>query len=229
MRGLICIPILIYALAVTSWLGAEESIIIFGEYPVVEELGRGSFEDKKGEELVPFIHYEKGEGYKEKAFIEALHILNANVFGYTFAYKPGSILMKTEEIFDVKVRGSIDSSMVYIEAEGVSENIYRIKLGFKITPSVHKWQSAFHSGTIRPLDSEGTSDFYRGWEARSEALYDALRNLVLSTARRQLSSKPLLLKGDILLNGNPEFSVGAGRHYCKIHGFVNFVEIITYD
>ena len=25
------------------------------------------------------------------------------------------------------------------------------------------------------------------------------------------------------------FSVGAGRHYCKLQGYVNFVEVVTYD
>lgn len=212
-------------------LGAdsEKSIAVFGEYPVVEELGDGAFqqEDKSG--FSQLIEYGKLGGYKQKAFREALHFLNANVFGYTFVYKPGSILMKTEEVFDVELRGSVGAENTNTAGEGVNKNIYRIKLEFPVTLSVYRWQKAFLSNTIRRTQSEGTSEFYTGWEGRSEALREALRNLVLAAARRELSSKPLLLRGDILLKGTPEFSVGAGRHFCRISGYVNFVEIITYD
>jgi hypothetical protein len=208
---------------------AEKSIAAFGEYPVVEELGEGAFqqEDKGG--FSQLIEYGKLGGYKQKAFREALHFLDANVFGYTFIYKPGSVLMKTEEVFDVELRGSVGEENTNTVGEGVNGNIYRVKLDFSTTPSVQRWHQAFVSNTIRLMQSEGTSEFYTGWEGRSDALREALRNLVLAAAMRGLSSKPLLLKGDILLKGNPEFSVGAGRHYCKISGYVNFVEIITYD
>jgi len=94
---------------------------------------------------------------------------------------------------------------------------------------VRSWMSAFKSNTIRLTESEGTSDFAMGWEGRSDAYRDALKNLVLLSARIRLSSKPLIVKGDILLQGGPAFSVGAGRHYCKLQGFVNFVEVVTYD
>jgi hypothetical protein len=209
--------------------GNGEKIVIHGEYPVVKELKESGFEDKHRIPDNALIDYSKGDGYKEKAYLEALHFMDANVFGYTFLYKPGSMLMKTEEHFEVGLRGNIGSEHLILSGAGVSNNVYRVKLVFPITPSVQKWQGAFYSHTIRLTESEGTSDFYTGWEGRSDALRDALRNLVLTAARRDLSSKPLQLKGDILLKGNPEFSVGAGRHYCKISGFVNFIEIVTYD
>ncbi len=209
--------------------GSEKSITVFGEYPVVEELGEGAFqqEDKNG--FPQLIEYGNLGGYKQKAFREALHFLDANVFGYTFVYKPGSVLMKTEEVFEVELKGSVGAENTNTVGEGVNKTIYRVKLDFPVTPSVHRWQQAFISNTIRHMQSEGTSEFYTGWEGRSDALREALRNLVLAAAMRELSSKPLLLKGDILLKGTPEFSVGAGRHYCRISGYVNFLEIITYD
>jgi hypothetical protein len=208
---------------------AEDSITVWGDYPVVEELGRGSFEPE-GKQAVPsFIPYNNGMDYREKALIEALHFLSADVYGYSFVYKPGSILMKSEETFEIELRGSLGPQSAAVIGEGVEDGIYRVKLQFQITPSVRRWQNAFHSSTLRLLDSEGTSDFYTGWEGRGTALHDALRNLVLIAARRSLSSRPLLLKGDILLEGTPEFSVGAGRHYCAVSGYVHFVEIVTYD
>ncbi len=229
MNRKLCFLIIFLSFAASLFAVEGDRIVVYGEYPVVKELGKGAFEQKEAEGEHPLINYDGGEGYSGKALIEASHFLSANVYGYTFIYKPGSTLMKTEETFEVGLRGEAGMENTVVIGEGVRNNIYRVKLGFTITPSVRRWLNAFQTTTIRFTEAEGTSDFYSGWEGRSDALREALRNLVLIAAKRSLSSKPLLLKGDILLKGNPYFSVGAGRHYCKVQGFVNFVEIVTYD
>ncbi|MGQ9615777.1 MAG: hypothetical protein ACUVWJ_05160 [Spirochaetota bacterium] len=210
-----------------------ESIVVYGEYPVVEELGRGAFESKGGgteaEKGSPLIDYEMGSGYREKALIEGFHFMSANIYGYRFTYKPGSVLMKREEEFTIELRGELGEESVNLIADGVYDTIYRVKLEFQLTPSTFKWLSAFTSNTLRLEEAEGTSDFYAGWKGRDAAYREALRNLVLITARKRFSSKPLVLEGDIMIKGNPEFSVGAGRYYCKLKGFVNIVKVITYD
>ena len=213
-----------------SAFAADERIVVFGEYPAAEELGAGAF-DAKGAAAPreSFIEYGKGVDYRAKARLEALHFLDANVYGYTFSYRPGSALLKTEELFQIQLRGKVPESVVVEIGDGTVDTIYRVKLGFDPTPSVQSWRAAFRTNTIRLTKSEGTSDFYMGWEGRSDAYRDALKNLVLVSARIRLSSKPLIVKGDILVDGNPEFAVGAGRHYCRLQGFVNFVEVITYD
>jgi hypothetical protein len=220
---------LFFAAIASACVAAENSIVVWGDYPVVEELGESRFEPEAKTGPPALIDYGKGADYREKALIEALHFLSADVYGYTFLYKPGSVLMKTEETFSVDIRGTVGERNVTVVGEGVQDGIYRVKLAFQITPSVQRWQNAFHTNRLRLLDSEGTSDFYAGWEGRNDALFDALKNLVLIAARRSLSSRPLLLKGDILLEGTPEFSVGAGRRYCALSGYVNFVEVVTYD
>lgn len=211
-------------------VSGAERIVVFGEYPVVLELGSGRFGGEEGKTpAVPFIEYGKGSGYREKAMIEARHFLDAGVYGYTFAYRPGSSLMKTEESFTLELKGNVPREAARQIGEGVEENVYRVKLGFDPTPSVSAWRSAFRTNTIRLTDAEGTSEFAMGWEGRSDAYRDALKNLVLVAARIRLSSRPLLMKGDILIEGNPVFSVGAGRYYCRLQGYVNFIEIVTYD
>jgi hypothetical protein len=206
-----------------------ESIVVYGEYPVVEELGEDAFfnrESQRGEHL---IEYSLGSNVEDRALIEALHFLNANVYGYSFEYRPGSRLMETEERFDLELRGELEREWINPLAEGVREAVYRVKVELSLTPSMMRWTMAFTSNTLRLQNAEGTSDFYSGWEGRSDAYREALRNLVLVSAKKQLSSRPLLMTGDILLKGNPTFGVGAGRHYCKIEGYVNIVEVITYD
>jgi len=229
MNRIVCVLFLIFVSVPLADARPENSITVFGEYPVVEELGDEAFQKEDESGTTRLIEYGESGGYRRKAFREALHFLDANVFGYTFVYKPGSVLMKTEEVFEVDLRGNVGAENVYQAGEGVDMNIYRVKLEFPVTPSVQRWHKAFMSNTIRHTQSEGTSEFFTGWEGRGDALRDALRNLVLAAAKRELSSKPLLLRGDILLKGNPGFSVGAGRHYCRISGYVNFVEVITYD
>ena len=229
MKKKLCFLIIFLCFSASLFAVEEERIVVYGEYPVVKELGKGAFTEKETGSEHPLINYGGGEGYSGKALMEATHLLSANVYGYTFIYKPGSILMKTEETFEMELRGEAGMENAVVLGEGVRNNIYRVKLGFSITPSVRRWLGAFQTGTIRLAEAEGTSDFYSDWEGRSDALREALRNLVLIAAKRSLSSKPLLLKGDILLQGNPKFSVGAGRHYCKVQGFVIFVEIVTYD
>jgi hypothetical protein len=209
--------------------GEEDRIVIFGEYPVVIEIEEDVFEGEETEAVHSLIEYSGGSVYSEKALIEAAHFLNANVYGYTFLYKPGSTLMKTQEVFELGLKGKIGNKNLTVIGEGVKNNIYRVKLEFIITPSVSKWLNVYRSANIRLTESEGTSEFYTGWEGRNDAYIEALRNLVLISARRKLSSKPMMIKGDILLEGTPQFSVGAGRHYCKLKGYVNFVEVVTYN
>lgn len=206
----------------------RERIVAYGEYPAAQEVAPWEPEKKlPPEELL--IPYREGGNYKQKAFIEAAHFLNARVYGYTFHYQPGSRLMKTEERFEVQLKGRIAADSMVKTAEGVEGTTYRVKVGFNLSPSVSKWISAFSGNTVREASAEGTSEFFTGWEGRDQAYRETLKNLVLAAARRELSSKPLLLKGDILLTENPVFSVGAGRHYCKLKGLVNFVEVVTYD
>jgi hypothetical protein len=215
----------------SACLGANDrTIVVHGEYPVLSEVGEGRFEESRESDAVPLIAYDRGRDYKEKAFIAAIHFLSANVYGYTFFYQPSSMLMKQEEVFELELKGTIPEDKVQRIGEGVYNNLYRVKIEFRVTPSVEKWLSAFHTNNLRLTDAEGTSEFYTGFSAgRSDAYLDALKNLVLVTAKNKLSSKPLSIKGDILLEGNPEFSVGAGRYYCSVQGFVNFVEVITYQ
>jgi hypothetical protein len=206
----------------------EESIVVYGEYPVEEELGEGRFTGREPQ-TQPLIDYSKGKNVQERAFIEALHFLNANVYGYSFYYQPGSMLLETEELFTLTLKGELDTEGVQPIAEGVRGNVYRVKVEFRVSPSMRKWLTAFTSNTLRLEDAEGTSDFYAGWDGRSDAFREALRNLVLVTAKKRLSSKPLIMAGDILLKGNPTFAVGAGRYYCRVEGYVNIVELVTYD
>jgi hypothetical protein len=222
------LPIIIFFSFSALQGASDQTIVVHGEYPAVSELGEGRFVEEKTSEQEPLISYESGVDYKEKAFIAAIHHLSANIYGYTFFYQPSSQLMKQEEVFEVELKGKIQDEQVYTIGETVYNNMYRVKIEFRVTPSVEKWLGAFHSNNLRLTDAEGTSEFYTGFSGRSDAYLDALKNLVLVTAKTKLSTKPLSIKGDILLDGNPEFRVGAGRHYCRVQGFVNFVEVITY-
>jgi len=212
-----------------------DKIEVYGEYPVVEEVKNPFNSDSNNNvnirepEKYSLIDYSKGKNYKEKALIDALHILSANIYGYNFTFKPGSKLMKTEEEFNIKLKGELSEKAVTVVGSGVFNKIYRIKVDFYLTPSVKKWIAAFHTHNLKSTDAEGTSEFFRGWDGRQEAYIHALRNLVLVEAKRQLSSRPLLIKGDILLEGNPKFNVGAGRYYCHVKGRVNMIEVVTYD
>lgn len=216
------------------------SVVVHGEYPVVEELREGRFGPREpvvpgGADAAatgggpPLVDYGAAEGAADRAMTEALHLMSANVYGYRFTYKPGSALMEVEEEFDVRLRGTVEPDMVRVVGSGVRDQVYRVKIELALTPSSYRWMRAFTSGGVREAAAEGVSDFYRGWDGRSDALRLALRNLVLTAARKQLRSRPLLISGDILLKGNPSFAVGAGRHYCRIEGYVNLVDVVTYD
>ncbi len=207
----------------------DESIVVYGEYPVRKELGENAFPQRERAQTEPLIDYASGSGFEDRALIEALHFLNANVYGYSFVYKPGSRLLENEEVFNIVLRGELKPDWVQPVADGVRNNVYRIKIELPITPSMQRWTAAFTSNQLRLQDAEGNSDFYTGWEGRSDAYREALRNLVLVSAQKQLSSKPLLIEGDILLKGNPTFNVGAGRHYCRIEGYVKIIQVVTYD
>jgi len=189
-----------------SLSGNDDRLIIYGEYPVVEEIKSKPDKDIKNN-VSPLIDYKSGNNYKERALIEAFHFLNANIYGYTFTYKPKSTLMKVEEVFDIRLKGEMSPNSIFTIGDGVYDNVYRVRIGFDITPSVKRWLYAFGSNRLRLATSEGTSDFFSGWEKRSSAYKEALRNLVLISARKKISSKPISIKGDILLKGQPIFSV----------------------
>jgi len=226
IKTLLFIVVIFMKLFIT--VAAQDVLLVYGEYPVVEELGKGRFEGTKPPANL-LIPYDIEKDYRYNAMVEALHFLSASVYGYTFYYKPGSTLMKTEERFDISLKGQISPHQVNIKGEGVWDGVYRVKIELSVTPSMEKWFSAFKSNRLRLEEAEGTSDFFTGWSGRSNAYLEALRNLVLVSARKRISSRPLSIKGDILVKGNPVFSVGAGRHYCRVQGYVNFIDIITYD
>jgi hypothetical protein len=240
-HGAVTIPIRRFPLiaAVVLWLFAvpfvsrtmadEELIVAYGEYPVVNEVGKGRFTSKEQSQPAVLLSFDDEDDYAENARLLALHYLSANVYGYKFIYRPSSALMKREEVFDIALRGRVNESLVLTLGDGVYGGMYRTKLGLRVTPSIEKWLAAFRSNNFRLTDADGTSDFYAGYSGMDAAYLEALKNLVLVAAKTKLSSKPLLLRGDILLTGNPEFSVGAGRHYCVVTGYVNFVEIVTYQ
>ena len=208
---------------------ADDPIVVYGEYPAVEELGEGRFKSDVKEEPAPLlIDYGEG-GFEDKALREALHIMSGNVYGYTFLYKPRNLVLEHEEVFDIGLRGRVPVSSVSPVARGTMDGIYRVRVELVPTSSVRKWLEAFTTNRLRLEEAEGTSDFYMGWEGRSIAMREALRNLVLITARKKLDARPLMVRGDILLKGTPEFAVGAGRYYCRVQGFVNILEIVTYD
>jgi hypothetical protein len=213
---------------VSRTVSGEEMIVVYGEYPVVKEIGKGRFAAREQTGPAVLLSFEDEEDYTENARVLALHFLSANVYGYDFIYRPGSALMKREEVFDIALRGRVNEGLVLPLGDGVYGGMYRMKLGLRVTPSVEKWLAAFRTNNLRLTDADGTSDFYAGYSGMDAAYTEALKNLVLVAAKTKLSSKPLLLRGDILMAGNPEFSVGAGRHYCVVKGYVNFVEVVTY-
>lgn len=198
-------------------------IIVYGESELEHPPGK-----QKPPPSALLIPYDFSEGTRKVALIEALHFLSAMIYGYTFEYKPGSKVMKTEEVFNIELRDSIKRSRVDVLGEGAWKGIYRVKIAYPIDPYTEKWLRAFNSNKLRLEEAEGTSDFFSGWWGRSVAYMDALKNLVLISARKRYSSRPLTIKGDIILKENPEFNVGAGRWYCKIQGYVNFVDVVTY-
>ncbi|MBN2322963.1 MAG: hypothetical protein JXQ30_04450 [Spirochaetes bacterium] len=231
------IPIRRYAIFAAVFLllfvsltaAGEEMIVVYGEYPAASEIKKGRFASKDQPPPAVLLSFDDEEDYTENARLLALQFLSANVYGYKFIYRPASALMKREEVFDIALRGSVDESLVLPLGDGVYGGMYRTKLGLRVTPSIEKWLAAFRSNNLRLTDADGTSDFYAGYSGMDTAYLEALKNLVLVAAKTKLSSKPLLLRGDILVTGNPEFSVGAGRHYCALQGYVNFVEIVTYQ
>ena len=208
---------------------AEEMLVVYGEYPVVKEIRKGGFESKAPADPARLLSLEGDEDYEENAGLLALHFLSANVYGYDFLYRPGSTIMKREEAFDIALRGMVNENLVLPMGDGVYGGMYRVKLGIRVTPSIGKWLSAFRTNNLRLTDADGTSDFYAGHTGMDTAYREALKNLVLVAAKTKLSSKPLLLRGDIIVKGTPLFSVGAGRYYCTLQGYVNFVEIVTYQ
>ena len=156
----------------------DQTIVVHGEYPAISELNEGRFVEERASESEPLISYDNGTDYKEKAFIAAIHFLSANIYGYTFFYQPSSKLMQQEEVFELELKGNIQNEQVFTIGEGVYNNLYRVKVEFRITPSVEKWLGAFHSNNLRLIDADGTSEFYTGFSGRSDAYRDALKNLV---------------------------------------------------
>ena len=215
---------LLFAVGSIQICYADPNIIVaYGE----SQLEPGP-EQKKPQPPGLLIPYDLTKNKREIATEEALHFLSAMVFGYTFEYKPGSKVMKTEEVFELQLRDSVHMNKVRIIGEGAWRGIYRVRIAYSIDPYTEKWLRAFTSNKLRLEEAEGTSDFFSGWWGRSVAYQDALKNLVLISAKKRYSSRPLSIKGDIILKENPEFNVGAGRWYCRIKGYVNFVEVVTY-
>ena len=73
MNRKMCFLIIFLSFAVSLFAVEQDRIVVYGEYPVVKELGKGAFEQEEAGGEHPLINYDGGEGYSGKALMEASH------------------------------------------------------------------------------------------------------------------------------------------------------------
>jgi len=173
---------------------------VFGEGPVGQQIL--GFETKT---------YTKDEAVGI-AKTEVLEFLSGMVFGYNFTYKVENPLNKSQGYFDLKniviIKEDRNLTLTQLEESQIS---IRIQALYRLNENQKSYIRGFGSSIAKNSFGTSSDTWVASWDKRFEVYKDALRNAVLNGAKKNIKSRPLFIKGKILLAESPKFRVLSGE------------------
>ncbi|MBN2736456.1 MAG: hypothetical protein JXR70_05705 [Spirochaetales bacterium] len=171
-------------------------------------------------ELDPFI-YEQGMDYplsKEEAarrlLEEARQVFSGMIYGYSFTYTPSDKARQVSEEFDLLPHSEIlwgDTSLS-IEKSKIIENRLVAKANYVLNAAQINWLSAWQSADIEVSEARGESDLFKGSKNKIKALENAIKEAIRYWARNRYFNKPKQIKGRLIIEEEPVFTVNAGKY-----------------
>ncbi len=181
----------------------------------------GTMRDGEGAPFIP-----AKEALEETANL----LLSGMSYGWRFSYTPADNIRKVSETFILESLKGKD-----LEKENIKIKEIRIKY-----PFVYCWAEYPLSETEIERHSSWNALKYKiikgkgeGWrkdemEGVKEAYNSAIKNALLSYAKKNLKNKPKEIKGELLIKNSPHLSISSGLFKAEVELYLNIKEIVPY-
>ncbi|HNZ26520.1 MAG TPA: hypothetical protein PLG34_09135 [Spirochaetota bacterium] len=149
---------------------------------------------------------------------EIFEFLSGMIYGYNFTYKVENKINKTKGFFDITPIGRINEKDPNLTLSQVEESqiSLRIQAEYRLSDSQKKYMSGFKSVLSKMGGGESSESWANDWSARLDVYKDALENTILNGAKKTIKSRPLYVKGKILLEDSPKFFIKSGEWRCIV-------------
>lgn len=194
----------------------QHYILTYGEGPL-------------GQHLLGFesVIYSKQDAV-DYAKSEIMEFLSAMIYGYTFTYKVENTVSNIEGYFDLEKIADMqhtDPNITLRQLEEKSDAI-RIQATYRLGEDQKHYIRAYQSLSACMSMGEAEGPIIDKWESRLDVYKEAIKAAVLNEARNRLKSRPLLIKGRLLLQESPRIYLISGnwRVRVTIHLMIQDVE-----
>ena len=181
-----------------------------------------------GQYLIGFetMRYSK-ENAVEFAREEIMEFLSGMIYGYNFVYKVENKINNTKGYFDLipiaKLKNT-DKNISLSQFEKKDEALkiqalYRLSMDQKIYFQGYPPHGP-RGGTDESADSNSNS-----WGNSLDVFKKAIKNAVFNEARRRYKSRPLFIKGKLLLKESPLISLVSGKWRVRVKAHVFIIDV----
>jgi len=162
---------------------------------------------------------------------EIFEFLSGMIYGYNFTYKVENKINNTKGYFDIAPIGKINEKDPNLTLSQVEESqiSIRIQAEYRLSENQKKYMSGFKSVLSKMAGGESSESWADDWSKRLEVYKNALENTILNAARKSIKSRPLYVKGKILLEDSPKFFIKSGEWRCIIKAHIMILDASYID
>jgi|GEM_PF-1270906 len=107
----------------------------------------------------------------------------------------------------------------------IEDLLIRFRGIYRLSEDQKYYIKGFQSSLAKMSMGEAKGSWLEEWDTRLKIYKDALRNAVLNEAKRRLKSRPLYIKGKILLIESPRFFMVSGEWVARVKIHVIILEV----
>lgn len=163
----------------------------------------------------------------EYAREEIMEFLSGMIYGYNFIYKVENKINNTKGYFDLIPIARLKNtdkniSLTQLQEKGDSlkiQALYRLSLDQK------SYLKGFQSSLAKMSIGESSGSWVDKWDKRLDVYKDALKNAIFNEARKRYKSRPLFIKGKLLLIKSPLIMINSGQWKVRVKVHVIIKEV----
>ena len=100
---------------------------------------------------------------------------------------------------------------------------------YKLTKDQKTYLEGFRSSIAKMSSGASQNPRFDDWKIRIETYKEAIRDSILNAAKRKYKSRPLLLKGKVLLNENPRIILVSGNWKVIVKTHIIITDVTYQD
>lgn len=149
---------------------------------------------------------------------EVMEFLSGMVYGYKFVYKVENKITGQEGFFDLIPLAVLkfDKKIIRLTQLEQSDFSIRIQAVYRMSVDQKTYMEAFKSSIADTSMGTAEDEMYKGWKTRLDVYKNALQNSVLNEARKKIKSRPLYIKGKLLLQESPKITIISGKWHVLV-------------